>query len=509
MQGKSSLRGPVAGGALCGLLLVSGTAFPQATIGGEWRDDVDRFAGKVVEAGVAPGMAVAVSKGEWILHTAGFGLADRETGRRVSPDTAFYIASSTKALTATAIVLRADRGEMDLTAPVTRYLPDLRLRDPLDAGSVTIEDLLTMTDGIEQAGPVVIRTAYTGEFTPELLLELLAGYGPSQAGESFDYRNLPYNLLGLALDPEDGHGWKEVVRREVLDPLGMVSTSAGLSDLDPEQIALPHGVVPGQGWRRIRLTKADRNLHAAGGHFATARDLIRFVASHAGRGRLEGERIFPAPVIESTHEARVEQDRSFGPYQRVAWGYGWDIARWERRTIVQRFGAFSGYRSHMSFEPETGIGVVVLTNGGEIASPAADLVASYVYDRLLGRDDLEAEYAGELADLEERAVEYEKGIAAHLAEREARMAPLSYPLEHYAGIYESPALGRVDLQVVAGGLEARAGVAGSRAEIYDAEKDQLRIEVGGGVVVGFEFPEEGGPATTLTIRGERFERVEE
>lgn len=257
----------------------------------------------------------------------------------------------------------------------------------------------------------------------------------------------------------------------------------------------------------MRLTKADENLHAAGGHFTTARDLIRFVAAHASDGRLEGERVFPAPAIASTHAPRVQQERPFGPFERFAWGYGWDLARWEGRTIVQRFGAFSGYRSHMSFEPATGIGVVVLTNGGGIASPAADLVATYVYDRLVGIEDLEARYADRLADSQARAEEFEAEVAEHLAERAARMAPLAHPLEHFAGTYENPKLGRIAWQVVAGGLEARAGVAGSRAEVFDAEQDQLRIEIGGGVVVDFEFPDEGGPANALVIRGERYERV--
>lgn len=488
-------------------LLSAAPAVSQATLGGTWRDDIERFARGVVEAGLAPGMAVAVSRGEWVLYAGGFGLADARTGRRVSADSAFYIASSTKALTASAVVLKAARGEVDLHAPITRYLPSLELGEPLDADTVTIESLLTMTDGIDQAGPVVFRTAYTGEFTPELLIRLLADYGPTETGNRFRYRNLGYNILGLALDPEDGHGWKDVVRREVLEPLGMVSTSASVSELDGERLALPHELAPGKGWQRIPLRKADANQHAAGGHFATASDLIRFVAAHASDGRIEGERVFPAAAIASTHEPHVEQERSYGPFERFAWGYGWDLARWEEKTIVQRFGAFSGYRSHMSFEPASGLGVVVLTNGGRIASPAADLVATYVYDRLLGREGLEAEYQRRLTGLKSEAEELQVELAAHLAERAARLAPLSQPLEAFAGAYENPKLGRMVWQVVAGGLEARIGVAGSRAEVYDAAQNQLRIEIGGGQVVDFEFPEAGGRADALIFDGERFERL--
>ena len=496
------------------LLLLPPLLFPppaagQATIGGEWRDGVASFAQRAVDLGLTPGVGIAVTQDDWVLWSGGFGVADAATGRKVDEATQFYIASSTKALTGTTVVLRAARGEIDLQAPIDRYIPGLAFRAPMDAGAVTVERFLTMTDGLEDGGPVVIRTAYSGEFTPELLIELLAVYGPDEDGTGFSYDNLPYNILGLALDPANPEGWKDAVRAEVLDPLGMDETSARLSTLDPDRIAMPHAIVPGAGYRRIPLAKADANLHAAGGHFTTPRDLARFVAAHASGGRLEGARIFPAAPILSTHEKHADQDRTFGPYERFGWGYGWDLGTWEGKTIVHRFGGFPGYRSHMSFEPESRIGVVVLVNGDHPASPAADLIASYVYDRLLGRADIEAEYERRLHDLEAEAADDERETADHLAERARRLAPLAHPLAAYAGTYVSPTLGTLAWRVVADGLEVHMGVASSRAEVFNAANDELRITLtGGGMTARFEFPEDGGHANAVVVAGERFERVD-
>ena len=505
------LRFPPIVATLAALLPAPGFAQAIDTV---WREDVARYAQRVVDLGIAPGMGVAVSLGDQVLYSAGFGVADAATGRTVDEETAFYIASSTKALTATAIVLKAARGEMDLESPIDRYIPGLRFRPPLDAGRVTVADLLSMTDGIESGGPVVIRTAYSGEFTPELLVELLAGYGPSEGGTAFEYDNLPYNILGLALDPADGHGWKAIVADEVLAPLGMTATSATLSTMDTTRIAMPHAIVPAGGWERIRLGKADANLHAAGGHFATARDLARFVSAHASDGMLEGARVFPADPIRSTHELHAEQDREFGPFHRHGWGYGWDLGTWEGRTIVHRFGSFPGYRSHMSFDRESGVGVVVLVNGGGPASLASDLVATYIYDRLLGRDgaaslaELEAEYERQLAQLELRRAEADRHAFEASESRRARQRPLSRPPEAYAGTYASPTLGTMTWRVTEEGLGVEMGIARSGAEVHDAEKDELRVElVGGGSVVAFEFPPGGGRAAALVIEGERFERV--
>ncbi|HET6361064.1 MAG TPA: serine hydrolase domain-containing protein [Gemmatimonadota bacterium] len=488
-------------------------AFSQA-IDTAWREHVARFAQEVVDLGITPGLGVAVSVGDRVEYAAGFGIADAAAGRAVDERTAFYIASSTKALTATAVVLQAARGEIDLEAPIDRYIPGLEFEPPLDAGRVTVADLLSMTDGIESGGPVVFRTAYSGEFTPELLVELLGGYGPDEGGRAFEYDNLPFNILGLALDPADGHGWKAVVAREVLEPLGMTETSATISTMDTTRVAMPHAIVPGGGWERIRLGKADANLHAAGGHFATPRDLARFVAAHASGGMLDGARVFPEGAIRSTHELHAEQDREFGPFHRHGWGYGWDLGTWEGRTIVHRFGSFAGYRSHMSFDPESGVGVVVLVNGGGPASPASDLVATYIYDRLSAGEDavslaeIQAEYAGKLDQLELRRAENDRMAAEALATRRARQASLPRPPEAYAGTYESPTLGTMIWRAADEGLVVEMGVARSAAEVHDAAKDELRVELtGGGSVVAFEFPPDGGVATALVIQGERFERV--
>jgi CubicO group peptidase (beta-lactamase class C family) len=496
-------------GGVLGLLPWASAVHSQGTPGGAWRDDVAAFARRLAEAGLTPGMAVAVSQGDSVVYFHGFGVADAATGRPVEDATAFYIASTTKALTATAVLLEVSKGAIGLDEPIDRYVPGLRFRAPMDAHQMTVRQLLTMTDGLADGGPVVTRTAYTGDFTIPLLVRLLADYGPDPNGTAFSYDNLPYNILGLALDPRSEEGWKDVVRRDVLDPLGMRETSARISTMDPVRLAMPHELTPGEGWRRAPLAKEDANQHAAGGHFATARDLARFVAAHASGGLLQGRRVFPHDGIAATHAKHADQDRTFGPFHRFGWGYGWDLGTYEGKTIIHRFGSFPGYRSHVSFEPISATGVVVLVNGGGPASPASDLMATYIYDRVLGRADLAAEYDRRFTELESRAAEYKKAAADELAKRAARNAPLPHPLGTYAGRYENAKRGAMTWRMVGDGLEVRMGVASSRAEVYEAAKNQFRVELlGGGSVATFEFLADGGAATGLTMNGERFDRIE-
>lgn len=484
------------------------TASAQAVIGGEWRADVSSFAQQLVDAGLVPGVGVAVAVGDWVAYAEGFGSADHDTRRPVTDDSPFYIASSTKSLTATAAVIAADAGDLDLDAPMVRYLPDARLPEGVDREAITVRHLLTLTHGLAGGGPIVLRTAYTGDFTLAQLLELLGFHAPTGNFGQFDYNNLGYNLLGMVLESIYDESWKDVVQRLVLDPLGMAGTSAYRSRLDPDRIALPHDFGP-DGFTAMPLAKHDENMHAAGGHFASARDLARYLAAHQSGGRLEGHDVLPAGPIDSTHRLHVEQDREFGPFHRFGWGYGWDLGTFEGDTLIHRFGAFSGYRSHMSFMPRHRLGVVVLVNGGGPASPAADLLATYAYERMLAKPELDARYAARLDSLVQSEAEGRQRIAAHLQERAARLAPLSHPLEAYAGVYESPILGRMEWRVVAQGLEMRIGVLTSRAEVFDAAANQLRVDLTGGEVATFVFSDDGGPARSVSISGIPFERVEE
>jgi hypothetical protein len=160
--------------------------------------------------------------------------------------------------------------------------------------------------------------------------------------------------------------------------------------------------------------------------------------------------------------------------------------------------------------PRHGIGVVVLVNGDGAASPASDLMATYVYDRVRGKPQVDERFGARLDSLVRQAMSSRSSITAELDRRRARLAPLRQPLESYAGVYESPLLGRMTWRVVASGLEMHMGVMSSRAEVFDVSKDQLRIEVAGsGQVATFEFPSAGasGPAAAVMVAGERFVRV--
>ncbi len=480
---------------------------PQAPPdGGPLAAELDPLVAELFALELSPGLAVAVVADGEVAYLRGFGHADLEAGRPVVPErTRFYIASASKSFLGLTAALLAHRGALDVDAPIARYLPELELTPPLSAAEITVRDLLTMTDGMAQSAPFVFRTAFSGEFTEAELIALLEQAEPAPEGRAFSYRNQPYNLLGMVIERVTGAGWKEVGAREVLGPLGLASTSAHLSRVDPGDLAMPYRVAP-DGFARAPLTKGDANMHAAGGHLTTALDLARWIEAFLEDGVVDGARVFPAEVIAAATTVQAPQDRDISLFHRHGWGHGWDIGTYGLDTLVHRFGGYTGARPHVSFMPHHGIGVVALVNEAALGGRLVDMVAARIYDHLLEKPDAAATWAERIAEARRGVEEVRAAVAADLARRSARRAPMPLPLSAYAGRYESETHGTMTWRLVGEGLEAAAGLVRSPAEVYDASAHAFRVELtGGGSVVSFVV--EDGEVTGLRFMGEEFAKT--
>jgi hypothetical protein len=185
----------------------------------------------------------------------------------------------------------------------------------------------------------------------------------------------------------------------------------------------------------------------------------------------------------------------------------WDLAIYEGDRILTRFGAFSGYLSHLSFMPEHDLGVVVLANGGQAGGRLADLVANAIYDHLRGRIDARERMMAQLAELAKGRKQLQAARTADRAKRAARSQTLRLPLDAYAGRYVSEDLGTLTLEITAGRLVATMGVAQSPVEVFDAASDRLRVELlGAGAVIEARIPAGDTRVRSLQFEGATFAR---
>lgn len=492
--------------AAAAVLLIStpAAADPDAD---RFRTDADAFIRRAMDrVGVVPGLSIAVVEGEDVLLTAGYGVADLATGAPVDADTRFYIASSTKSFTALAIAAMAERGEIDLEAPVSAWSSIPGAPTELFA-RVSLTDLLSHRSGLDNS-PMSFRAAMSGEHTPEAMRGLVAATvaRDDTPHGTFRYSNAGYNLATTLLEARDGRDWRVLVRDEVLRPAGMTKTTGWMSEARAEGVIaaghLGHGA---DGPVRSPLQKVDATMQSAGGLVSTAGDMARWLEIQINDGVLDGRRIFPAGLVASTHLPLATNDTTFGPYVRESYGLGWQVGHFGDDVLIHHFGNFAGSRAHVSFMPERRLGVAVMINEDAVAGGLADLVANYVYDWHAGRLDLEAVYDAALTAFVAERDAARASIARQLAERTARPSMLSRPLSAYAGTYVGPTLGTIRVVERDGSLIVTSGVMEAVAEPF-TRPESIRVELAPLQGQAILFAAEGAVPASLVFLGETFER---
>jgi len=452
-------------------VLAAPRASPQA-------QDIDAFTRKAMATiGVVPGLALTVVQNDKVVITAGYGVADVDTRVAVDADTRFYIASATKSFTALAIARMAARRQIDLDAPLADWIGATALPSDI-ASSVTLTDLLSHRSGVENA-PIAFRAALSGDQTPAVMQALLSRTVKSATTPygTFRYTNTGYNLATTLIEARFGRDWRALVTDEVLAPAGMTHTTAWMSQaLKDGVVAAGHVPGPTGVMAPSPLQKTDATLQSAGGLVSTASDMARWLELQINDGVLDGRRVFPAGLVNSTHHPVVSQKVVFGPYTRDGYGLGWQTGRYGDDVLIHHFGNFAGSRAHVSFMPDRRLGVAVMANEDLVAGELADLVADYVYDRFAGRPDLEAHYDAELSALAARRDKRLAGLAAARAERAARPWSLSRPIGRYVGTYANPAMGRIEITQEGERMGVRVGVMSDLAEAF-TKPETVRVEL--------------------------------
>jgi CubicO group peptidase (beta-lactamase class C family) len=387
-------------------------------------------------------------------------------------------------------------------------LPRAQWHTDVHADALTLHHFLSHTHHLTD-GVIVTTAAFTGA-VPESSWPSLLRYSAPAGHADLVYSNLGYNVAAMAIDAVRPEGWRRFMAQRMFAPLGMQQTFARVSGLDRDRIAMPHDFRADGHQPSMPFVKTDETMNSAGGHLATLDDLARWVTVQLDSGMLDGRRVFPesAVVQSQTQIAPHTRDRAkqFAFFLRTGWSAGWDIGTYEGERMVSRFGSYSSTRSHLSMLPGRRIGVVALTTG-RLASLATDIVAAYAYDLEAGRPDAEARAAARLDTLTAQVARAPRQVAQSDSVRASRQQPLDRALSDFAGTYKHDGLGAITFRVQSNRLRWNWGVLRGEAEVFDAAKRALRIELSGSGYIGeFEFPERG-PATAVQLDGMRFSRV--
>ena len=313
-----------------------------------------------VERHTLAGAVTLVASKDKVLSLEAVGWADIAMRKPMKTDALFWIASQSKPMTATALMMLVDEGKVNVEDPVENYLPEFKgqmlvveqdqehmlLKRP--ARPITVRDVLSHTSGLPFASRVEPRI----DLHP--LREAAISYAltplKSQPGTRYDYSNAGINTAGRIIEVVSGMPYEQFMETRLFKPLGMKDTTFWPTEEQVSRLAKsykPDAVRTGLEETTINqltypLTNRDRGPSPAGGLFSTAHDVARFCQMILNGGVLDGRRY--------VSEAAVKQmtSKQTGDAIKEGYGFGWS-------TGGGSFGHGGAYATHMGIDSQRGL----------------------------------------------------------------------------------------------------------------------------------------------------------
>ncbi len=321
---------------------------------------------------LSPGCAVAVYQGDRIVYQRAYGMANLDHDVPLSPRSVFHVASVSKQFTATAILLLAQAGTIDLDDDVRRHVPEL----PDLSHRITIRHLIHHTSGIRDQWALLGLAGWRYSrdlITDDDVLELLSrqrglNFAP---GERFLYSNSGYTLLAIIVSRASGQSFREFTTERIFKPLGMANTH--FRDAFTEVVKHQAYGYAREG-DTFRLSVTNFDTAGATSLLTTVEDLARWNFN------------FEKPTVgDATLIARLTERGTLADKTSIDYASGLSHGVYRGQPTVGHGGADAGYRADFVRFPAQRFGVacacnLASANPGELSRKVADVFLSDVLD---------------------------------------------------------------------------------------------------------------------------------
>ena len=330
----------------------------------------------------SPGVAIVVRRGARVLHAAAYGLSAPDTGRPLTTDTPFYLASVAKVFTATTVLQLVDAKRFALDDSAGGFIDGL----PTTAAAVTVRQLLTHTSGIpDYYGTLDFSKLET--LDNAAVLDTIRRHGtPAFApGSKHEYSNSNYILLAEIVRASTGKTLPLVVAERSLDRLGLTSVGYmdGSGEARPDRARAWTADSVGKfrllDYRgldvRGRIVPFTFRTVGAGGMVGSAADVDRWTASYFARQLLSDSLVTLATRV---HVPVVPGESTIPTLE--GYGFGWYVSRRHDAPIIWHDGDFAGSRTILLHAPASDLTITILANRADFAQRDMALM---ILDRLV------------------------------------------------------------------------------------------------------------------------------
>jgi CubicO group peptidase (beta-lactamase class C family) len=285
-------------------------------------------------------------------HTRVFAYGTSGTSRPLDAGSVFEIGSITKTFTATSLADMVVKGEVKLEDPVAKYLPSSAHVPSRNGREITLVDLATQSSGLPRMPSNFTPRDPTNpyaDYTEQQAIDFVSAYQlPRDVGAQYEYSNLGMGLLGIALTRREGVSYENLVRKHILDRIGMNDTRVTFTPSMRERLALGHAETG-----EVVSNWDIPGLAGAGALRSTVNDMLKYLAANVDPAHSP-----LAPAIEMAHVKRHGTDNP-----KLSLGLAWHILTTPNgNDITWHNGGTGGYRTFIGFDVVRHAGVVVLSN---------------------------------------------------------------------------------------------------------------------------------------------------
>ncbi|MGI9167275.1 MAG: serine hydrolase [Pyrinomonadaceae bacterium] len=321
-----------------------------------------------------PALSIALVDDQQVVWAKGFGFADPKKKIPATAETIYRVGSVSKLFTDIAVMQLVEQRKLDLDAPITRYLPDFRPRNPFGK-AITLRQLMSHRSGVVREPPV----GNYFETTEPSLARTIASlnrtalvYAPESRTK---YSNAAIATVGYVLERTQKEPFAKYLKRAVLDPLGLERSSFEPSPEITKDLAKAYmWTIDG---RVFEAPTFELGISPAGSMYTTVIDMGRFMIALLAGGRGAKGQVLKSTTID---EMWTPQFALRG--QKTGYGIGFGVSELEGGRTVGHGGAIYGFATTLKAMPDDTLGVVVVTTR-DAANAVTNRLADYALTTML------------------------------------------------------------------------------------------------------------------------------
>jgi CubicO group peptidase (beta-lactamase class C family) len=396
---------PTASRIVLGCLLLGTCAFIPRAHGADPGEAILAALKPFTDRHAVAGVVAAVFSRERQLCVVASGSADLAAGTPLTTDALFWVASMSKPMTATALIMLVDEGKVHLDDPVETYLPEFRgqqlaviqegqvlLKRP--AHPITVRNILSHTSGLPFASRVESPAGFKVDLFPLQTQVISYALTPlkNEPDSTYDYSNAGINTAGRIIEVVSGMPYEDFLAERLFKPLGMSDTTLWPDEAQVRRLAKsyrPNAAKDALEELHIdQLTYPLSNRHRgpspAGGYFSTAADMGRFARMILCGGAVDGKRYLSEASLREMTSTQAGS-RLNDPSKEGGYGLGWSTeaksAPGSGPPPLAPCGHGGAYATNLRVDPRHGLALIYMVQhngfilGGDQARAAFEKAA--------------------------------------------------------------------------------------------------------------------------------------